>query len=323
MRDAPRVVEDPLLNLLAQDAKRRLSSAELELVLEALPVPLSWASLPDGRIRFMNQAFRRCYGYTVEDFADVADWMRHAYVRAEDRHRMRGVWQGLWQAGGRGHAVIAGTELEVRCADGTLRTALHRGIVLYEIGIGIATFDDITLRKQAERAAWRFAYEDCLTGLPNRRYLQQRWAEAAAQAEGEEQVLALLDLDAFKPVNDRYGHEAGDTALVEVAARLRALLRPQDAVCRLGGDEFALLLGPPAEVTAVEALCARLREALSRPLQGLGGHRLDVTLGLVRVAPAATEFALAYRRADAALYRAKHAGKGGWRWAAEADATEE
>ncbi|WP_307140026.1 sensor domain-containing diguanylate cyclase [Pseudoroseomonas cervicalis] len=296
-------------------AGRALTSEELRLILDAVPVPLSWATLPDGRIRFMNQAFRRCFGYAVEDFSGVEDWISRAYPREQDRDSARALWEVLWKARRSGHAMVEDIELELRCADGSSRTVLHRGIVLYDIGIGIATFDDITLRKQAEQAAWHFAHEDCLTGLPNRRQLKQRWEDSASRPGEGPAVLALLDLDDFKPVNDRYGHEAGDAVLRQVATRLRGLLRKEDLVCRLGGDEFALLMGPPSDTASAEAVCARLREAIRAPLPGLDGHRLDVSLGLVRVAPGRADFSQAYRAADAALYRAKRAGKGSWRWA--------
>jgi diguanylate cyclase (GGDEF)-like protein len=174
-------------------------------------------------------------------------------------------------------------------------------------------------RHEARRATDRArALEDVvrrdpLTGLANRRALDERWpvlvAEAEAEAAHTPLTVAMLDLDHFKQVNDRFGHLIGDQVLMAVAALLRKHTRASDLPVRLGGEEFMLVL--------VETDLARAHEVCARLLQQVAQHRwgelspgLSVTLSIglataVAAAPAATVMA----RADAALYRAKAAGR--------------
>ena len=159
------------------------------------------------------------------------------------------------------------------------------------------------LRLQAERNA-HDARHDALTGLPNRAHLHSRLSEALAT--GSDVSVLLLDLDRFKPVNDTYGHEAGDEVLRVVGQRLRAALRPSDLVARLGGDEFAVLL---AEGTDSRGLAERLRLLLAAPITWNG---IAVTVGAsvgiaVHAGDDASPEAL-LRAADEDMYRAKHGG---------------
>jgi diguanylate cyclase (GGDEF)-like protein len=159
------------------------------------------------------------------------------------------------------------------------------------------------------------ATHDGLTGLANR-------AEFLAQVRattGGEWALLFLDLDGFKPVNDRLGHLAGDALLVEVATRLRAVVAADDLVARLGGDEFAILLRestPGRGVTLAEAAVA----AIGRPI-GVEGEEVVVGVSVgVAVGPA-TELPSLLDRADGAMYEAKAegGGRGGWSVAALGD----
>ena len=104
---------------------------------------------------------------------------------------------------------------------------------------------DSTARKEAEAQLAHLALHDPLTGLPNRRGLAEAIERAIARAQRSARPLAILalDLDGFKAINDRHGHPAGDTALIEIAARLRRAIRRSDLVARLGGDEFAVIAG--------------------------------------------------------------------------------
>ncbi|MGX9080026.1 diguanylate cyclase, partial [Klebsiella pneumoniae] len=104
--------------------------------------------------------------------------------------------------------------------------------------------------RERERELQHAAFHDSLTELPNRRYLVERCESALAHAERHKESVALLliDLDHFKPINDRFGHAAGDLMLQVIAKRLRKHVRAGDAVARLGGDEFAALIcGSDAE----------------------------------------------------------------------------
>lgn len=286
---------------------------DLHLILDAIPTPLSWATMPDGQIRFVNRAFIRTFGYTLETLPTVDAWIDIAFAGAEDQRRARRRWAELWTSNQRGTSELEPVELEVRRADGTTVTVQHRGILLHEAGVAIATFEDITAQKLAEDSLRRIAFEDPLTGLPNRRALQARWIEAVAQG-ATSLALLILDLDRFKPVNDLYGHETGDMVLAMVARRLESCAAP-GFVARLGGDEFAILVQDDDAPATAERVCAAIVDVLARPFTVPdGAAQLNVTIGLSRYPADGTELSVLMRRADEALYRQKRAGRTGWQW---------
>ncbi|TVQ40872.1 MAG: EAL domain-containing protein [Wenzhouxiangella sp.] len=180
--------------------------------------------------------------------------------------------------------------------------------------IGVRGSDtDITERKQAELQLEHLAHHDLLTGLPNRVLLADRMQQAMAQADrrGELLGVACLDLDAFKPINDRFGHEAGDQLLVTVAQRMQLALREGDTVARLGGDEFALVLVGLPDVESCQPLLQRLLDAVAEPFEHQG-HWLQISISLgISFYPQsdAIDADQLLRQADQAMYQAKLAGK--------------
>ena len=165
------------------------------------------------------------------------------------------------------------------------------------------------LRAQ-EESLRNAALHDHLTGLPNRVLLEDRMEQAerrAARQPGYRFAILLLDLDGFKAVNDSLGHAAGDVLLVEVARRLTGLLRKSDTVARLGGDEFVVLLdGASAFETVIENITA----AISAPFF-LDGERVAVgcSIGVAVSGEGGADPDHLLREADAAMYKAKSAGK--------------
>jgi diguanylate cyclase (GGDEF)-like protein/PAS domain S-box-containing protein len=164
-------------------------------------------------------------------------------------------------------------------------------------------------RLRSEERMRHEALHDPLTGLANRTLLRDRLDQALARSAREDLPTGVLfiDLDDFKAVNDRYGHAAGDTVLAELAARLRHAVRPADTVARLGGDEF-IVVCEHVDCEAATALGRRLEEAIRTPLAlGRAEHRLSASIGIAlgREDP---DGLLA--SADAAVYRAKAAGRG-------------
>jgi len=161
-------------------------------------------------------------------------------------------------------------------------------------------------RAAAEARLAHRAAHDPLTGLPNRAHFHDRLARELARREGAAAVL-FVDLDGFKAVNDTFGHEAGDRLLVAVAQRLRGCVRPADIVARLGGDEFTVLLGGVGDAGEAVTVARRILDTLAtRP--GVSARitaSVGVAVGAVGTAPDEL-----LRRADAALYDAKAAGKG-------------
>jgi diguanylate cyclase (GGDEF)-like protein/PAS domain S-box-containing protein len=190
---------------------------------------------------------------------------------------------------------------------------------------------DVTGQRQMEEQIRQQAFIDSLTGLPNRRLLADhlRLALAASDRTAQHGALLFLDLDNFKPVNDRYGHLAGDLLLIEVARRLKRHVRQADTVARLGGDEFVVILGAlaaaPADANA-EAMqvATKVADALGQPyriaLAGTDGapveieHRCTASIGIALFCGGETSAEELLRRADAAMYDAKTAGRDGIRF---------
>lgn len=154
------------------------------------------------------------------------------------------------------------------------------------------------LRRELEHAA----SFDALTGLANRRVLTERGE--AWVVEGRALAVAIIDVDHFKTVNDRFGHAAGDVALRHVAERLRSSSRPGDLAARQGGEEFVLLFDAPT-IEVARAVAERLREAIAA--EPCGSTALTVSIGVTLRSDQSLDELL--RRADQALYRAKSNGR--------------
>ncbi len=165
-------------------------------------------------------------------------------------------------------------------------------------------------------SALSLARTDPLTGLPNRRGLQAALADGLARATPERLLAVyLIDLDGFKPVNDKHGHDVGDALLCAVAERLRASLRASDVVARLGGDEFVVVAqGLPSDDKARE-LGDQVAAAFIDPFELQGLHfELGATLGYALAPLDGDEPAALLKRADAAMYAGKQDGRNVLRW---------
>ncbi len=156
------------------------------------------------------------------------------------------------------------------------------------------------------------AQHDPLTGLPNRRKFQERLDQALAQARRFPQTVSVLfiDLDRFKIINDRHGHEVGDVVLQTVARRLQAVLREVDTVARIGGDEFVALLGAPATPEQLDAIANKLLQVLGEPVR-FEGLQLDLgcSIGIASYPNDAGNATDLLAAADHAMYAAKTAGR--------------
>lgn len=178
---------------------------------------------------------------------------------------------------------------------------------------------DITAFKQSEQAAQLLAQHDPLTGLPNRRLLQDRLTQSLARSRraGEIMAVMVIDLDGFKLVNDRHGHKAGDEVLRVVAERLKGCLRSADTVARFGGDEFVAVVAALKQAEDISLVSAKLIEAVARPIppewtteRGAVDLHIGCSIGICLYPRDADDPEALIRLADAAMYRAKDAGGG-------------
>src|SRR5262249_16567861 len=210
------------------------------------------------------------------------------------------------------------SEHRVRHRQEGWRYMLCRGLAVRD-ELGKATrlagsMTDITRHRALQEQLVHDAFHDLLTGLPNRALFMDRLGRAVPRARrhGDEGFAVLvLDLDRFKVVNDGLGHTAGDLLLVRIAARLQALLRPEDTVARLGGAEFAIPLDGVEDVSDATRVAERIAEALAQPTDVEG--REVFTTASVGIAVSATGYERppdVLRDADTALYRAKAQGPG-------------
>lgn len=168
-------------------------------------------------------------------------------------------------------------------------------------------------QRQLEQAA----FYDPLTGLPNRRLLEERFSfcAAAARRRGTRFGVILIDLDHFKRINDNLGHDAGDALLVETGCRLAAAVRECDVVARIGGDEFVVLLPETGDPSAIDAVARRIVHALSESIR-FQDKEIQTTpsLGVALCPDHAITWQSAYKAADIALYEAKRRGRATYRW---------
>ncbi len=172
---------------------------------------------------------------------------------------------------------------------------------------------DISALKSIERQLDHLAHFDALTDLPNRRLHADRLQQAMAQARrtGQGLTVVYIDLDGFKTINDRFGHDAGDQMLVVVAGQMQQVLRAGDTLARLGGDEFAALLINLDDTHTCASTLDRLLAAAAKPMQ-FKDDLLQVSASLgVTFYPQAQEVDGEHllRQADHAMYQAKQAGK--------------
>jgi diguanylate cyclase (GGDEF)-like protein/PAS domain S-box-containing protein len=265
-----------------------------------------------NRIIAVNPALTRLTGYTTEELLGedpniLASGLtpRETYDEMWSALRKVGHWQG---------------EMLDRHKDGgtypkwiTISTICNDDGELVNY---VASFTDMTERKKWEEEIRRLAMTDPLTALANRHHYQQRLEEAVSLSRRLKQPFALLliDLDYFKPVNDTYGHPAGDLVLQHVAKILRACSRDVDTAARLGGDEFAIILAPTEAQLHVEVPARRIIEQLAKPIViGEDVIRIGASIGISFYPTEAQDIETLQRQADKALYQAKASGRGTYR----------
>lgn len=280
-------------------------------LLEAMPVPVFFKGRDDRRLRMVNQRYADLFGRDRADVVgrtvgDLLDAPVAAAIEARDDALCDGDQPRQ----------VSEADVVFPGVGEPRRVVMHKA-KMWDAGnrlIGITgVIVDVTESHRLRQELERLASTDPLTGLANRRAFLARAHETLARAGRDDLPVsvAMLDIDHFKAINDRFGHDVGDRVLQAVAARVRALVEPEDGVAaRFGGEEFALLL-PDAPVAAAQRLAERLRAALeATAVEAAGGPvRFTASLGVDRWRGGADSVEAALKRADEALYRAKAAGR--------------
>jgi len=304
-----RELEAARASLELQVAQRTEEILEQKQYFEALMKnsPLAIVALDQNyRIVAINDAFEKLFGYSLTDaigqdldsLIATPETMEEALEYTE---RVR--------TGGQ----VYGSGKRKR-KDGSLVDVEVFGMPVIVAGeqVGIlGVYQDVSSRKQAEEKLQYMATHDLLTNLPNRFLFNDRLEQAVAKAKRGDRRFAVLflDLDGFKEVNDRFGHQKGDGVLQQVAERLKECLRESDTLARLGGDEFSLILEDVQDNRSAAAVPQKLLAALAAPFY-VDENEITITASIgISLYPDdgdATELLL--KQADAAMYRAKELG---------------
>lgn len=302
----------PLIYLILNDiseeraAEQALQASErrIRAITDNLPALVAYIDCEE-RYRFVNATYgvwlqrppSELLGRTL---AEVHDAALHALLQPALQRALGGRRESFefkYPRGGEPH-YVRGIFVPERNAAGQT------------IGVYALTHD-ATRVKQAEDELRRLAHVDPLTGLANRARLLERLEEAIVRArrDGSRPAVLYMDLDHFKGINDSHGHAAGDEVLREFGRRLRERLRQTDTAARVGGDEFCVVLERLPQANDAMAVAESIVESMRAPF-GVEGLVLDVSASIgVATAKPGDDAAGAIARADAALYRAKAAGR--------------
>lgn len=287
----------------------RLAGAVVENTSEGVMVTDS-----QRRLVSVNAAFTEITGFTAgEALGNTPKILRsdhhHAgfYSELWEILLREGHWQGeIWNRRKNGELYLSWLSID-RIAGDTPEEDAYIGI-----------FTDITEQHHKNERIHYLAFHDALTGLPNRSLAQDRLQHAInmAQRSVSQVAVMLIDLDRFKAVNDRLGHDVGDLLLKEVAGRIQATLRKTDTVARMGGDEFLLILEnvevPSYSSEVASEIILRVSEAFE-----IQGHQIEVgaSIGIAIYPNDGETITTLIKQADIAMYRAKKDGKGVFRFA--------
>ena len=285
---------------------------ELLLVIDSIPA-FTGIVTADFRLRRINRAFAQALGIQPEDpiSIDLAALLGPEQFPRVKTHLTQ-VMTGLSQ--------ISTMEIRLHPNHGEQHFLAHfipSGALSTDAGREfILLLEDVTSLKRREHSLHHEAYHDALTGLGNRRLLEERLMDALDQVHlGMPGILILLDLDGFKSINDREGHAAGDTILTAVARALLSAVRKSDTACRLGGDEFAIVL-PGAPLETAEKVAVKIQGRIREETRAITRKSSPPTasIGLVALEAGDINPEDWIAAADRGLYEAKRQGGNRHAW---------
>jgi len=262
-----------------------------------------------GTISTFNKGAERIFGYAPEETIgrNVMMLMPAPYHEEHDGYLARYQREGTPRVIGIGRKVRGlrknGETFAMRLAVTEVQYASERQFV--------GLVQDISVEEEAQQKVEYLAKHDALTGLPNRAQFNDALAQACQAAPQQPSAVLFIDLDGFKPINDGYGHEAGDQALITVARRLRHTIKEGDFVARLGGDEFVAIFTGVSLPEQAMAVGQRILDAITPPMDLLGHTcKLGASIGAALMPSQGTAPTEVLILADHAMYAAKRAGKG-------------
>lgn len=286
----------------AQEQRIARSEENFRKLFDAAPVPMILVD-EEGAVRTCNEQAAALL--RVDRDAIVGASVGEFFADEEE-------WNLLFERLGNEGAIDA-LAVRLQARDGQMPWSLlnARTLVLDERRTGVLTLTDLTEQKRIEERLRRLAARDALTDTLSRGRFFEAAREELARATryGRPLALAMVDLDLFKSINDRYGHRAGDEVLRAIAGLMTRGLRGQDHIGRYGGEEFAILL-PETTLEAAREVLERVRQAIAELRLAFDGREVAITVSVGVVAVQTGEpVETALARADAALYRAKAAGR--------------
>lgn len=262
----------------------------------------------DNSIVDVNPAFTRITGYSREEVLGRNPKLLSS--GHQDKEFYSSMWQKLTNVGGwRGEIWNRRKSGEIYAEQLSISVIKDEGGKALRY---VAVFSDISHIKEHEAKLSHFAHYDALTGIPNRVLLADRMKQAIAQTTREQSMMAVcyLDLDGFKPINDKLGHEAGDHVLIEIAKRIEETIRGGDTVARMGGDEFVVILSGLNGENECFATLERLLEVIAQPICFKEESiTLGASIGVSMYPINGTDSDALLRTADQAMYAAKQSGK--------------
>jgi diguanylate cyclase (GGDEF)-like protein/PAS domain S-box-containing protein len=291
------------------------AQAQLELAASVFDNTVDGVAVTDadGVFLSVNPAFTTITGYTAAEAIGQTPRLlksqRHDksfYVAMWQALASHGQWKGdLWNR--RKNGEIYPERITISKIRGAAGEAARY----------VAVFSDITALWRQDEYLKHLAFHDALTNLPNRALLMELLGHQITVARREQTGLALmfLDLDRFKSVNDRFGHDVGDELLQTVANRLQALVRQSDTVARLGGDEFVIKLDNPADRDEIARIAGRVIASINEPMEFRGQSvQVGTSIGIAVFPGGGQTPAELIKNADSAMYAAKNSGKNAYRF---------
>lgn len=302
----------PAMMLTAYDITREVemeysllkNEQKLRAVLEVLPYPVYIARRADGKILFVNR--KSCLLFQKSAAQFLRTTAVDLYVDQQDRLNLHDLFKSV--------SDVRDIEVRMKTSQGKIFIAELAAIVLEYNGAPafLVALNDISQRKVLEAELFRQASTDALTGISNRGHFHNRAEQEIRRARrfARDLTVMMIDIDLFKPINDKFGHATGDTVIQGVVKRALESLRQSDSIGRVGGEEFAVVL-PETPLSAAYDVAERLRTHIEqKPI--IAGHAAvscTVSIGVAELTSEDSGIDDLLRRADEALYIAKKSGR--------------